>query len=359
MDNIKSSAALQNVELKKVSKQRNLIMCDFDSGRDEIVNVLKAVFGIRYFSFIEEVKRDEGEIVKKVGKMIEHVKAQGHKTVRFDTKRSDKKFPLNSPELNAKFGEVANKLGLKVDYRNALETIFVEITAEKCFVYSEKVRGHGGLPVGTSGKVLCLLSGGIDSPVAAWLMMKRGCKVDFIHVHNMKSSSDVEKSKMKEILGVLNKYQFNSKLFLVPYTTYEFSTMGKVAKRYDLILFKHYLLKLAESVALRRKYKAIVTGDNLAQVASQTLDNLKAAGYSVSLPIFRPLLTYDKEEIVDLANRAGTFKPSIKPYKDCCSILAKSPELNTNLEIFKKELENVDVKKLLQDNFEEIDIINS
>ena len=185
-------------------------------------------------------------------------------------------------------------------------------------------------------------------------IMKRGSKVDFLHVHNMKSEKDVMKSKMKEIIDVLNKFQFNSKLYLVPYNNYEFSTMNKVGRQNDLVLFKHYILKLAERIALIGGHKAIITGDNLSQVASQTLDNLRAASYSVSLPIFRPLLTYDKEDIINLADRIGTFKPSIKQYKDCCSILAKHPQLNTSLKEFREVLSKVDIPKLVEESVKEI-----
>jgi len=197
------------------------------------------------------------------------------------------------------------------------------------------------------------MSGGIDSPVAAWQMMKRGCTVDFLHVHNLKSEKDVEKSKMKEIIKILDKYQFRSKLHLVPYHVYELSTVDKVPRNKDLVLFKHYLLKLAEKIALEKGYKAIVTGDNLAQVASQTLDNIKAVSLGVSLPIFRPLLTYDKEEIVNLGNKAGTYEPSIKQYKDCCSILAKYPQTSTRIKDFEETLKSINVGKIVEESIDE------
>ncbi|MFC1685422.1 tRNA uracil 4-sulfurtransferase ThiI [Nanoarchaeota archaeon] len=351
--NIKDSADFQKVKLKSLKKERTFVFCEFDSSREDVKRVLDCVFGIKYFCFIEEVDKDEKVIVEKVKSMLEDVKKRGEKSIAFKTKRADKRFPLKSPELNALFGEEANKLGLKVDYSNALTTIFVEIGEKRCFVYFEKIKGPGGLPVGSSGKVLCLLSGGIDSPVAARQIMRRGCRVEFLHVHNLREE-EAKNSKMIDVVKILDKYQFKTKLHLVSYTNYEFSTMEKVSNNYDLVLFKHYLLKLAERFALRKGIRAIVTGDNLGQVASQTLENIRATSYSVSVPIFRPLLTYDKDEIVDLARKIGTYELSIKQYKDCCSILAKNPEVNTKLEYFKEVLEKIDVDKIVQESIQKV-----
>ncbi len=355
--NIKESCKFQGVKLKSVKKERNIVLCEFNDKREKIVSALETVFGVKYFCFIEEVKVDVKVIVKKVGKMLDGLKDQGFDRISFKTKRSDKKFPLTSVELNTKFGEVANELGLKVDYKHAVEKIFVEITPKTCFIYSGKVPGPGGLPVGTSGKVLCLLSGGIDSPVAARQIMKRGCRVDFLHVHNLRSERDVVKSKISDIIKKLNKYQFKSKLHVVPYTIYELELMGKVPRQFDLVLFKHYLLKLAERIALKEGYKAVVTGDNLAQVASQTLENIRATSFGVSVPIFRPLLTYDKEDIIKLSERIGTYGLSIKQYKDCCSLLAKHPQTSTKLEEFKKVLEKVDVGKIIDESVKETKVM--
>jgi len=350
VDNIKKSAAFQKVELKGVKKSRGIVICEFDDKRDNVISVLKAVFGIRYFCFIEEVKKDAEVIVKKVKGMLEQIKAQGDKSVAFKTKRGDKGFPLTSVEMNTQFGEIANQLGLKVDYKNSLKRIFVEIGLKKVFVYSERINGFGGLPVGTSGKVLCLLSGGIDSPVAAWQVMKRGCTVDFLHLHNLKSNTEVEKSKIMDLVNTLNKYQFKSKLHVVPYTLFEFAVMDKIPRQHELVFFKHYLLKLAEKLALSKRYKAIVTGDSLSQVASQTLDNLKAASCGISMPIFRPLLTFDKEDIVESSKKIGLFDLSVKEYKDCCSIVSKGAQTNTNFEEFKKVISGFDMDKLISES---------
>ncbi len=351
MENIKKSAEKNKLNLKKIQRQDKRITAEIESGEKEISETLKTVFGIKNFSFIYEISADFEEIEKKAVEIMKENKIQ---KIAFKTKRSDKKFPLNSVEINTKLGEIANQLGIKVDYSNPEKTIFIEVTPKKILIYTEKIKGLGGLPVGTSGKVLCLLSGGIDSPVASWLMMKRGCEVDFLHFHTFKTNKEAYNSKIKKFVEILDNYQIDSKLHLVPYSSYEIFSQGQIPERYDLVMFKHYILKLAEKFAIENHYDAIVTGDNLGQVASQTMENIIASNYGVSIPIFRPLLTYDKEEIISLAKIIETLDLSLEKYKDCCSILSKSPSTKTKLEFFKKLLEDFDMNNLVDQTIKEI-----
>lgn len=353
VDNIKKSAEYSGIKLESIKKEHNLVLCEFNDKRDRINSTLKAVFGIKYFSYFKEIKKDIKVIEEEVEIIMKDLKSKGSSKIAFKTKRADKEFPLKSPEINKRLGEIANKLDLKVDYKNAPVTIYIEITHKSCYLYSERIYCYGGLPVTSSGKVLCLLSGGIDSPVAARQMMKRGCQVDFLHVHSFKTNEEAIKHKVKDLIKVLNKYQFKSKIYFVPYHVYEFHTMGKNIED-DLVLFRYYLFKVAERMATENKYKAIVTGDNLGQVASQTLENMQASEYGINLPVFRPLLTYDKEEIINLSREIGTYDLSIEKYKDCCSILSKHPKTKTNLEKFKKLLESSDIEGLVNKSFEEL-----
>lgn len=215
-------------------------------------------------------------------------------------------------------------------------------------VYNKKYDGLSGLPVGSSGKVLVLLSGGIDSPVAAWLMMKRGCRVDYLHVHPFAKNIQAEESKMKRIADVLDNYQFTSKLHLVPYTNYEIETMGKIPQKYELVFFKHYLVRLAERFCDEHGYDAIVLGDSLGQVASQTIENIKATSLGVQHVVFRPLIGYNKEDIIQLAKQIRTYELSIEEYKDCCSILTEHPETRTKIEDFEHVLQKVDMNRLIE-----------
>jgi|TARA_Y100000296_G_scaffold81630_1_gene109218 thiamine biosynthesis protein ThiI len=352
VENIKKSAEKNKIKLNEIIRQEKRIIADFDAKQEKVSELLKKVFGIKNFSFVYEVEKDISKLKKEVENILKKFKI---KKIAFETKRSDKAFSLNSVEINKEFGEISNKLGLKVDYKNFEEKIFTEVTSKKIFVYTEKIPGLGGLPVGTSGRVLVLLSGGIDSPVASWLMMKRGCKVDFLHFHTFKNNKQGFDSKIKTLVEKLNEYQRKSKLYLVPYSTYEILTQGEILQKYDMVLFKHFILKFAEKFSIENNYDAIVLGDNLGQVASQTIENLRATSFGISTLIFRPLLTYDKQEIIDLSKKIGTYEMSIEKYKDCCSILSKKPSTKTKLEFFKNVLKKIDVNEIIEKSLKELE----
>jgi|TARA_B100000315_G_C14577583_1_gene588694 thiamine biosynthesis protein ThiI len=355
VENIKYSARKNGVEFGEIARNEKRILVDFDSTEEKVSEVLKNVFGIKNFSFVKEVDRDIKELRKEVGKILKEFKKKEIEKIAFQTKRSDKRFELNSIEVNSKLGEIASELGLKIDYKDFEEKIFIEITSKKIYIYSNKIKGLGGLPVGTSGRILVLLSGGIDSPVASWLMMKRGCTVDFLHFHTFKDNKKAYSSKIKKIVEKLNKFQDNSKLYLIPYSIYEALTQGEVLQKYDLVLFKHFMLKFAERFAKENHYDAIVLGDNLGQVASQTIENINATSYGISSTIFRPLLTYDKQEIVDLAKKIGAYEMSIEEYKDCCSILSRKPSTKTKLKNFEKILRDVDIGEVIEKSLKELE----
>tara|TARA_Y100000031_G_C8239095_1_gene394828 strand:- start:943 stop:2091 length:1149 start_codon:yes stop_codon:yes gene_type:complete len=352
VENIKKSAEKNKIKLNEIIRQEKRIIADFDAKQEKVSELLKKVFGIKNFSFVYEVEKDISKLKKEVENILKKFKI---KKIAFETKRSDKAFSLNSVEINKEFGEISNKLGLKVDYKNFEEKIFTEVTSKKIFVYTEKIPGLGGLPVGTSGRVLVLLSGGIDSPVASWLMMKRGCKVDFLHFHTFKNNKQGFDSKIKTLVEKLNEYQRKSKLYLVAYSTYEILTQGEILQKYDMVLFKHFILKFAEKFSIENNYDAIVLGDNLGQVASQTIENLRATSFGISTLIFRPLLTYDKQEIIDLSKKIGTYEMSIEKYKDCCSILSKKPSTKTKLEFFKNVLKKIDVNEIIEKSLKELE----
>ena len=291
---------------------------------------------------------------KHVGKILKKEKPQ---TIAFKTKRSDKKFELTSLDINKRFGEVSNKLDIKVNYGQPELTIFTEITSKQVYIYTKRIESYGGLPVGTSGKVLCLLSGGIDSITASWLIMRRGCQVDFLHFHAFNSNDKIKNSKITKIIDLLNKYQINSNLYVIPYSTYQLETSGKFDDKYDVVLFKHYILKLAETFAKENNYFAIVTGDNLGQVASQTIENIRATSYNINIPLFRPLLTYDKQEIINLLKKIGGYEIGIEKYKDCCSIIARKASTKTKLDYFKKILDKIEINKLVEKSMKGINTI--
>ncbi len=345
--NIQKSANRQGVKVASIKKSRDRLVLVFDCSKDDVKLVMKYIIGVKYYSFIEEVATDIKAIKSKVVEILDEFSK--NTVIGFKTKRSCKDFPMISPDINRELANIAIKLGFTTAYKGSDETIFVEITKDKSFVYSKKYYGKDGLPPGTSGKVLVLLSGGIDSPVAAYQMMTRGCTCDFLHFHtNPTSNEPILDTKIKKMIDKINNYQFESKLFLVPRRFYKAATMNKIKPRYEMIFFKHYIFKVADMIAKEHGYDAIISGNALAQVASQTIQNIQAVEHGIDTLIFSPLLTYEKEEIIEIAKKIDTYELSIEPYRDCCSIVAKNPMTQTKLEKFKEVVEQADMKGLLE-----------
>ncbi len=282
---------------------------------------LDKVFGIAYYAEAMEFKYEE--LKKELPKLIKG------KSMKVITTRADKSFPLTSMEVNREIGEILVRKGWKADMVNPDVRIYLEIVQGKVYVYFEKIKGLGGLPVGVSGKVISLLSGGIDSPVATWYAMKRGCEVICLHVHPYPTNEKALKLKMKELLEKLGEYTPTLKCYFIPY--FHFQAI-EIEPKYELIVFRRFLMKLAEEVAKKEGAKAIVTGESLGQVASQTLESIYVTEQATSLPVLRPLIGMDKEEIVRKAKEIGTYEISIKKYKDCCSIVARHPATKPRLE---------------------------
>jgi thiamine biosynthesis protein ThiI len=248
--------------------------------------------------------------------------------------RADKSLPFTSAELDRQLGALVlqRTSWTQVNLSRPDVTFHVDLRRECAYVFANKRRGPGGLPVGTSGRVLALLSGGIDSPVAAWLMAKRGCEVDFIHFTVAHQTPEQARhSKVFRLAQRLGEATLGGRLYVVPYTYFDLALLRGQAD-YDLVLFRRFMARVAERLARQLGAQALVSGDNLAQVASQTLPNLVATSRAAELPVLRPLLTYDKEEIVSLAKQIGTYDLSIAPYKDCCALISRHPRTRSQHE---------------------------
>jgi len=254
-------------------------------------------------------------------------------TFAIQVRRSEKRVPWSSLELERLLGAAVleSHPQVKVNLDNPQHTIFVEIRPEGAYVYGEKQKGLGGMPVGTAGKVLALLSGGIDSPVAAFLVARRGAKVDLLHlVASHALLEHLEDSPVGQLARRLSRYMGEVKLYAAPYVY--FDLMAPQASGYGVVLFRRFLARVGEKVAKKHGALALVSGDSLAQVASQTLENLVSTSKAVEMPIFRPLLGFDKEEIIDQAKSIGTYEISILPYKDCCALLSSHPKTRSRHE---------------------------
>jgi thiamine biosynthesis protein ThiI len=321
---------------------------DFDAMKQRAIATLKDVFGVAWFAEVVEAPLDYDGVrqvaIEVLGDLRERSKS---KTFRVTAKRANKDFELSSQQLAVKLGDdLKNKTGMSVDLTNPQATLFVDVLSDRILVYTSKERGPGGLPVGVTGKVLHLLSGGIDSPVAAWLMMKRGCDLTYLHIFVAPSAEQIMETKMASLLRTLAKFGIGGARFiLVPFDDYQFATGGLRAD-YEPVVFRHFMRIVAEQLAARLGAIAISTGDNLGQVASQTLYNLACIDAGASMPTLRPVVGYDKSEIIKLAQTIGTYEASIEDYKDCCSIVSRHPKTRMNVESVLRAAEEYDFPRL-------------
>lgn len=300
---------------------------------------LAYVFGIIWYASVFESEKNYQSIKTQVLKGIKE-KVKNKPTFALKITRADKDFPLTSQQLAEKLGqEIVDNFNLKVDLNHPDLSVFIEIS-KSAYIFFEKKKGLAGLPIGVSGKALSFLSGGIDSVVSSYLMLKRGCQLDFLHFHVFPKNDQVKGTKIEELVKNLNKYQFKAKLFALPYYNFQLCLKNCPAG-YELIIFRRFMSKVAEKIARGKGYQALVAGDNLGQVASQTMENIAAVDVGVEMSILRPLLSFDKQEIINLAKKIGSYKISIKPYKDCCSIISRHPKTKPKLGLIEKiEKEN-------------------
>lgn len=264
--------------------------------------------------------------------------------------RGEKNFPLTSQDINVRVGEkIRLATGARVDLTNPEFVIGIELMNRHAFVFADRTEGPGGLPVGASGKVACLISGGIDSPVAAWRMMKRGCRPLFIHFHSAPFTSAESQDKAEEIVEHLMRCQPATSLVTVPFGEIQKKIVTSIIPAYRVVIYRRFMIRIACEIAKKYEAAALVTGEALAQVASQTLDNMAAIATVSSLPILRPLLGLDKQEIVADARRIGTFDLSIQPHDDCCSFLTPRHPVTRSTEARLDDVERaLDIEALVK-----------
>lgn len=283
---------------------------------------LSRVFGVAWFARANACRAEYGDILKTAMAAAHDSSAS---TFKVDVRRSDKSFAMSSHELASKLGgEIIAATGKSVDLSNPQLTVRVDVIRGSAVVYSEKIRGPGGLPVGSAGRVMHLFSGGIDSPVAAWLLMKRGCRPVYVHFYLAPTPDYAIKSKITELLKILSQFGGKSTVILVPFAEYQLATSGAPGEL-EPSLFRRFMRVTAELLAPQFEASGISTGDSLSQAASQTIWNLGTFDRGSTLPVLRPLLTYDKEEVVSLAKAIGTYEISLGEYKDCCAIVTRHP----------------------------------
>ncbi len=291
---------------------------------------IRTVFGIANYSYAGRAPQDLDAIAQAI---LQDLGDRTCASFRVSAKRADKRFPMPSPQIEREIGgRIHEARGWKVDLSRPELTIHVQMLTHDCFYYFGKERGSGGLPTGTAGRVTCLLSGGIDSPVAAWRMMKRGCDVTFVHFHSYPILSRASQEKARQLVELLTRYQQKSKLYLVPFGDIQQQALLTIPGPMRVVVYRRLMLRIAERIARSRRSLALVTGDAVGQVASQTLENLAVVGSVATLPLFRPLIGMDKEEIMDEARRLGTYPISIIPDQDCCTLFTpRNPQTKARL----------------------------
>ncbi|MFH1024886.1 MAG: tRNA uracil 4-sulfurtransferase ThiI [Planctomycetota bacterium] len=280
---------------------------------------LSRTFGISYFAPVYRVERDFEALKRAVA---DRVAGMTFPSFAVRARRPDKKFPVPSPVMERELGAVVwEQTKAKVDLENPACTVGVEALWDEILFYVERVEGPGGLPVGASGRVAALLSGGIDSPVAVHLMQKRGCRVVFVHFHSAPFTTAASREKVRDLVKILAGWQQRGRVYHVPFIDVQQSIVEKTPPPLRVILYRRFMARIAEKIALGEHAEALVTGENLGQVASQTLQNLGAIEAAVTMPVLRPLLGFDKQEIIVMARTIGTYETSIEPHQDCCSYL--------------------------------------
>lgn len=316
---------------------------------DEVLKELSKVFGIANFSKAAVCEKDLKDIQEKVCEYLED-ELSIIKTFKVETKRADKKFKLKSPEVSREVGGYILKKfpNLTVDVNNPDLVVNVEIRDNNAFVRGNSIEGAGGIPVGMGIKAVSLISGGIDSPVASYMMSKRGLQLVAVHFASPPYTSPRAQEKVERLLKKVAQYSGKIEMVTVPFTKIQEEIKAKCKEEYFTIIMRRFMMKISELIAKKCGCLALVTGESLGQVASQTLEAISCTNAVVDMPIFRPLIGMDKEEIISVARKIDTFKTSIEPYEDCCTIFTpKHPKTKPNLEEVLKEESKLDFKSLV------------
>lgn len=311
---------------------------------DEIVDNLKTVFGVSAICPVVAVS-DEGfdELAKTVVDYVDKVYPDKNMTFKVQARRARKNYPLNSMELNMELGAAVLDAypEMKVDVHSPQMHLYVEIR-ERIYIYSIEIPGPGGMPVGSNGKAMLLLSGGIDSPVAGYMIAKRGVKIDAVYFHAPPYTSDRAKQKVIDLAKLVSRYSGPIYLHIINFTDIQLYIYEKCPHEELTIIMRRYMMKIAEQIAKENECLGLITGESIGQVASQTVQSLAVTNEVCTLPVFRPLIGFDKMEIVEVSEKIGTYETSILPYEDCCTIfVAKHPVTKPNLNVIKRHEQNL------------------
>ena len=328
-----------------------------ESNEKEIIDNLKKIFGIHSIVLCDKVNTNEDDIKNKV---IEILKNKQFKTFKITTKRSDKTFKHTSMEFNNIIGGLVLKnFESKVDVHNPELNLEIEIRKEGTYIYNEEIKGLGGYPVGIQGKGMLMLSGGIDSPVAGYLALKRGVNIECLYFESPPHTSLNAKNKVLKLAQILNDYSGNIKVHVVPFTKIQEEIYIKIPGNYNITIMRRMMYRIAERYAKRRNCKIIVNGESIGQVASQTLNSMVVINNVTNMPVIRPVACLDKLEIIEISKSIKTYETSILPYEDCCTIFVpKHPIINPSLETALEYEKLINYEELINECIKNIETIN-
>lgn len=343
-------------ELRRTSG-RYLVAGFQDRDAEEICERIARVFGVHSYSLGYRVSNDLDSIFE-AAKIV----SPREGTFKVDTHRADKKYPMTSPELNAEIGAklLEEFPALKVDVREPQHVVYLDIREDgAALVFGKFEEGAGGMPVGTSSKGVLLISGGIDSPVAGYMMAKRGMEVEYLHFHSYPYTNEQAKDKVVELARILSRYTGGTSISTVKVTHIQEEIHKKCAAELNVTLLMRFMFRIAERVAKRKGAKCLITGESLGQVASQTIEGITSSNAVVELPVLRPLIGFDKEEIIIRAKKIGTFETSVLPYEDCCTVfLPEFPAIKPKLSFIEEEEAKLDIEALVNEALDSLERIS-
>ena len=364
--NIESATKKIDEKSKILKVGGRYLISEFDDDNLEaIVSACTKVFGLVSLSIATKVESTPEKIEEVLNKLLEEGEfdLEFSNSFKIDVKRANKKFPIQSTEFERQLGGVVlDKFpNLKVNLTNPEKTIFVDIRENgSTFIFGDKIKCCGGMPVGTSGKGLAMLSGGIDSPVACYMMAKRGMKLSAVHFHSFPYTSQQAKQKVIDLAKEIVPYTGELDLYVVSFTKIQEEIHKKCKDGYMITIMRRIMMRICEKLAEKHGFQAVITGENLAQVASQTIESMTSTENALkNLPVYRPLIAFDKIDIIEIAKQIGTFETSILPYEDCCTVfLPKNPLIKPKIELVEKEESYLDMETLVNDAVDNLEFIH-
>ena len=353
-NNIKNILGNINYSMKSDRSRIYIESSDIDT----VVEKLKNIFGIHSIVIAYKVDNNSDTIIDSV---YELVKCESFKTFKVDTKRADKRFEIHSMDFNKMVAtKILKNMNVSVDVHNPELYIKIEIRVEGTFVYFNEIKGLGGYPVGIQGKSLLMLSGGIDSPVAGYLALKRGVDIECLYFESPPHTSDQAKNKVITLANIINKYSGNIKVYIVPFTKIQEMILRNVKEEYIITIMRRMMYRIAQKFAKMNKMQVIFNGESIGQVASQTLSSMNVINNVCDIPVIRPVACMDKIEIIDIAKKIGTYETSILPYEDCCTVFVPThPVINPTLDKCILYEKNFDYESLINEAINNIETISN